>query len=154
MAFRWLTNAWQIYIINIYQDILGIIIRESCTISCNDTPGKLLFATDNMNQRSGTILTNTQLFPSQNITTRNIYALGICTRRGLPDPPTPYLGLSPKKNNFWDLPLNLKQSFQLRKIDALWSMHPAHFARWVLKSNNIAIAHSIYPIYFWPEERH
>ena len=81
-----------------------------------------------MNQRSGTILTNTQLFPSQNITTRNIYALGICTRQGLPDPP-PYLGLSPKKTIFWDLPLNLKQSFQLRKIDALRSMHPAHFAR-------------------------
>ena len=46
-----------------------------------------------------------------------------------PRPPHPYLGQSPKKNNFWDLPLNLKQSFQLRKIDALLSMHPPHFAR-------------------------
>ena len=45
-----------------------------------------------------------------------------------PGPP-PYLGLSPKKTIFWDIPLNLKQSFQLRKIDALRSMHPAHFAR-------------------------
>ena len=32
-------------------------------------------------------------------------------------------------------------------------MHPAHFACWVLKSNNIALAHSIYPRSFWPEER-
>merc|ERR1711895_320939 len=56
--------------------------------------------------------------------------MGICTWRGLPDPPTPYLGLSPKKPIFWDLPLNIKQSFQLRKIDTLRSMHPAHFARW------------------------
>ena len=30
-------------------------------------------------------------------------------------PPTPYLGLSPKKPIFWDLPLNLKQSFSTQK---------------------------------------
>ena len=55
----------------------------------------------------------------------------ICTRHMhlpmTPRPTPPYLGLSPKKPIFWDLPLNLKQSFQLRKIDALPSMHPAHF---------------------------
>ena len=42
------------------------------------------------------------------IITRKIYARGICTRR-VPDPPP--------------------QVFQLRKIDALRSMHTAHFAR-------------------------
>ena len=32
-----------------------------------------------------------------------------------PGPPPPYLGLSPKKTFFWDLPLNLKQSFSTQK---------------------------------------
>ena len=52
----------------IYQDMLGIIIRESCAINCNDIPRKLLLATDHMNQRSGTVLTNAQFFTSQSIT--------------------------------------------------------------------------------------
>ena len=37
------------------------------------------------------------------IYTRNIYAPGICTRQGLPDPP-PYSGLSPKKTIFETFP--------------------------------------------------
>ena len=39
----------------------------------------------------------------------------------------------------------LRRNINKEYIEALWSMHPAYFARQVLKSNNIAIAHSIYP---------
>ena len=38
-------------------------------------------------------------------------------------PPPPYLGLSPKKLIFWDLPINLKQSFSTKK-----NRYPSEYA--------------------------